>query len=140
MPAAASKVDAVTEAALSDTLFALADPTRRRMLQLLGEGPKPVGALLGEFELSAPAISKHLRVLRQCMLVEETRDATDARLRIYRLRPEPLDDLDAWLAHMRAFWELQLGAFADYVERTPVSRDRSTLAARRARGRKRRRA
>lgn len=120
---------AINESALSDTLFALADPTRRRLLQMLGEGPRPVGELLGEFALSAPAISKHLRVLRQCLLVEEERDASDARLRIYRLRPEPLADLDAWLSHMRAFWELQLDAFAAYVDgsagtTTPATRKR----------------
>ena len=85
------------------------------MVQMLGKGPKAVGELAGAFALSAPAISKHLRVLRHCLLVEEERHARDARLRIYRLRREPLDDLDAWLAHMRAFWEVQLGAFAEHV-------------------------
>jgi DNA-binding transcriptional ArsR family regulator len=107
--------DTRREELLSDTLYALADPTRRRMLQLLGTGPKPVGELVGEFALSAPAISKHLKVLRECMLVEESRGEGDARVRIYRLRPEPLEDLGAWLEHMRAFWTLQLDAFAGYV-------------------------
>ena len=60
------------------------------MVQMLGKGPKAVGELAGAFALSAPAISKHLRVLRHCLLVEEERHARDARLRIYRLRREPL--------------------------------------------------
>lgn len=100
---------------LSDTFAALADPTRRAMVQMLGQGQKPVGELAAAFELSAPAISKHLRVLRQCHLVYEQRDAGDARLRVYRLRLEPLNDLDAWLGHMRAFWAIQLDAFAAHV-------------------------
>ena len=101
---------------LSETFAALADPTRRAMVQMLGQGEKPVGELAAAFAISAPAISKHLRVLRHCLLVEEQRDPADARLRVYRLRTEPLHDLDAWLAHMRAFWQLQLGAFARHVE------------------------
>ena len=88
------------------------------MVQMLGQGPKAVGEIASAFALSAPAISKHLRVLRHGLIVEEERHARDARLRIYRLRREPLDDLDAWLAHMRTFWELQLGAFAAQVAAT----------------------
>lgn len=110
--------------ALSSTLAALADPTRRHIVQMLGEGPKPVGELAGAFHLSAPAISKHLRVLRHSLLVEEERHSGDARLRIYRLRPEPLENVDAWLAHMRKFWTLQLGAFAEHVQRR-ASRQKS---------------
>ena len=103
------------QAGLSETFAALADPTRRAMVQMLGQGQKPVGELAAAFALSAPAISKHLRVLRQSLLVEEQRDSSDARLRVYRLRPEPLHDLDAWLVHMRTFWALQLDAFAAHV-------------------------
>ena len=111
---------------LSATLAALADPTRRHMVQMLGKGPKAVGELAGAFALSAPAISKHLRVLRHSQLVIEERHTRDARLRIYRLRRERLEDLDAWLAHMRAFWELQLGAFAAHVVERAIA-DRSAV-------------
>ena len=115
---------------LSRTLAALADPTRRQLVQLLGNGPKPVNALLAEFSLSGPAISKHLRVLRHSLLVEEVQHDADARLRIYRLRREPFNDLQAWVQHMQAFWELQLGAFAAHVS----ARAGADETARRSRG------
>ena len=83
------------------TYDALAEPTRRRILDVLLDGPQPVGELTTRLGLSQPGTSKHLRVLREAGLVDVSRDA---QRRVYRLRPEPLADLDAWLAPYRRLW------------------------------------
>jgi DNA-binding transcriptional ArsR family regulator len=101
---------------LDTTLVALAEPTRRRVVELLREGPRPAGDLAAQATMTPPAMSRHLRVLRLSGLVEEQRDARDARLRIYRLRPEPFVALRGWLEQMQAFWTDQMSAFKDYVE------------------------
>ena len=103
---------------LDATLAALADPTRRRVVELLREGPRRAGDLASASRLSAPAMSRHLRVLRDCRLVEEERAEHDARLRMYRLRPEALAELQEWLHQMQSFWNEQLGAFKAHVEST----------------------
>src|SRR5215469_14415525 len=104
------------------TLAALADPTRRQVVELLRERPRRPGELAAAVATSGPAMSKHLRVLRASGLVEvetETAGAEhDARLRIYRLRPEPFMTLHAWLDQVQAFWADQLGAFKEYAEHT----------------------
>jgi DNA-binding transcriptional ArsR family regulator len=87
--------------AVSSTLDVLAEPTRRRILDVLLEGPSPVGDLTVRLGMSQPGTSKHLRVLREAGLVEVR---PDAQRRVYRLRPEPLADLDAWLAPYRRLW------------------------------------
>lgn len=79
----------------------LAEEHRRRILDLLRQGERPVGELVGHLTLSQPAVSKHLRVLRQAGLVESR---TEAQLRIYRLRPDTLREVDEWLAPYRTFW------------------------------------
>ncbi|WP_155368627.1 ArsR/SmtB family transcription factor [Catellatospora vulcania] len=106
---------------LDETLAALADPTRRRIVELLRDGPRRPGELSAAFEISAPAISRHLRVLRRSGIVEERGVDSDARLRVYRLRPEPIVALQAWLDQVQAFWTDQLGAFKAHAER--VSRE-----------------
>ena len=78
---------------------AIADPVRRRILVLLTAGPRPVGAIAAEFAVSRPAISRHLRVLREHGLVH---DEARGRERVYRLDVAPLAELDAWLAELRA--------------------------------------
>jgi len=90
---------------LDTTLAALADPTRRHVVELLRERPRRVGELAAACAMSGPAISRHLRVLRVSGLieVEEERFDQDARLRVYRLRPEPFVTLTAWLDQMQAF-------------------------------------
>ena len=107
---------------LDTTLAALADPTRRHVVELLRERPRRAGELAAAAAMSGPAMSRHLRVLRASGLVEveaeEERGAQDARLRVYRLRPEPFVELQAWLDQMQAFWNDQLGAFKEHVERT----------------------
>lgn len=99
------------------TLAALADPTRRRIVELLRQRPHRAGELVAEFEVSAPAVSRHLRVLRRSGLVREESLPDDARVRVYELRPEPLAALQAWLDQVQAFWTDQLGAFKEHAER-----------------------
>jgi DNA-binding transcriptional ArsR family regulator len=98
------------------TLAALADPTRRRIVELLRERPQRAGELAAAFDLSAPAVSRHLRVLRRSGLVAGRSVADDARLRVYELRRPPFTDLNAWLDQVQAFWTDQLGAFREHVE------------------------
>jgi DNA-binding transcriptional ArsR family regulator len=103
---------------LDATLAALADPTRRRVIELLREGPRPAGELAEAVSMSAAALSRHLRVLRGSGLVQAEAGGDDARLRVYSLRPERFTALQAWLDQVQAFWSEQLGSFKDHVERT----------------------
>jgi DNA-binding transcriptional ArsR family regulator len=84
-----------------DVFRAVADPTRRAILDRLRAGPAPVNALAADFEQSRPAISKHLRVLRQARLVHEERVG---RERLYQLDPAPLQQVAGWIEGYRAFW------------------------------------
>ena len=102
---------------LDDTLSALADPTRRRVVDLLRKRPHRAGDLARASRVSAPAMSRHLRVLRRTGLIEEQRNTEDARLRVYRLRPQPFRDLQSWLREVETFWTDQLGAFKIHAER-----------------------
>lgn len=102
---------------LDQTFTALADPTRRRVVDLLGKRPHRAGEIASAFGMSRPAMSRHLRVLRTTGLVEERRDAGDARARIYQLRPEPITELHAWVTDVQGFWEDQLASFAAHTER-----------------------
>ena len=99
------------------TLWALADPTRRRVVDLLRDGPRRAGDLATTVRMSAPAMSRHLRVLRSSGLVETQTVDHDARVRVYRLRREPFVALQAWLDQVQAFWDEQLAAFKDHAER-----------------------
>lgn len=81
--------------------MALSDPTRRRIVELLSRGERAAGEIVNAFEVSAPAISQHLKVLREAGLVEMR---ADAQRRIYRLNPEGLDEMDAWIRNVRRFW------------------------------------
>lgn len=100
---------------LDRTLGALADPTRRRLVELLRERPRRAGELAAAFGASAPAMSRHLRVLRTRGLVEEERVDDDARVRIFRLRREPFDALQLWLRELESFWSDQLESFGAHV-------------------------
>ena len=104
---------------LDRTLAALADPTRRQVVDLLRERPRRAGELASGCATSAPAMSRHLRLLRASGLVEVEAEQIDqdARLRVYRLRPEQFITLQAWLDHVQSFWNEQLGAFKAYAER-----------------------
>jgi DNA-binding transcriptional ArsR family regulator len=99
------------------TLAALADPTRRRIVELLRQRPQRAGELAAQFDITGPAVSRHLRVLRHSGLVEERGVDADARVRVYHLRGEPLTALRAWVDQVQAFWTDQLGGFKEHVER-----------------------
>jgi len=89
---------------------AIADPTRRRVLELVRDRELAAGEIAGEFEISRPAVSRHLRVLRNAGLVRERRAG---RLRLYRADPTPLDELGAWL---QAYWSGRLSALKALAE------------------------
>lgn len=90
----------------------LAEPTRRRMLDLLRDEEHTVGELVYALDMSQPAVSKHLRVLRDAGLVEAR---VDAQRRIYSLRAEPLAEVDAWLAPYRKFWRGRLASLKRHI-------------------------
>jgi DNA-binding transcriptional ArsR family regulator len=100
------------------TWSALADPHRRRVLELLRERPHPVGELVERLGLSQPATSKHLRVLRDVGLV---RMRIDAQRRVYGVDPRPLAELDAWLAPYRRMWDEHLDALERHLDRKDKS-------------------
>lgn len=92
---------------------ALADPTRRAVLDLLRGGSLPAGRIAEAFPVSRPAVSKHLRLLRRARLVRERREG---RRRLYELTPGPLKAVDAWLGSYRKFWEMNLGDLKTFME------------------------
>jgi DNA-binding transcriptional ArsR family regulator len=102
----------VTHAAEA-TFSALADPTRRAVLDLLRRGSLPAGRIAQAFPVSRPAISKHLRLLRRARLVQERREG---RHRFYRLNAEPLKAVDSWLNEYRIFWQSALTNLKTFVE------------------------
>ncbi len=108
--------------ALDRTLAALADPHRRRVIDLLRERPRRAGELAEAVRLSFPAMSRHLRTLRESRLVEEDRDPFDSRVRIYRLSPQPMADLKAWLGETEALWARQLAALRAHLEKAGKSK------------------
>src|ERR687887_2632394 len=95
-------------------LQVLAEPRRIQILELLRDGERPVGELVEGLGLSQPAVSKHLRVLKDAGLVEAR---ADAQRRLYRIRPEPLAELDDWLASYRQLWETHLDRLEDHLDR-----------------------
>ena len=99
------------------TLAALADPDRRRAVELLGQRPRRAGELADALKLPAPAMSRHLRTLKQSGLVEETHPEFDARVRIYALKDTALADLKIWLADTERLWMDQLAAFKSHIEK-----------------------
>lgn len=101
---------------LDPILTALADPTRRGVVELLQEGPLRAGELAEAFDMSAPTMSKHLRILRTRGLIEEQRLEDDARVRVFRLRREPFSVLQEWLAQVESFWTDQLASFKKHAE------------------------
>src|ERR1700745_2824541 len=95
------------------TFQALADPTRRAVLDLLRRGAQPAGQIASAFPVSRPAISKHLRLLRRAHLVREHREG---RHRVYQLNPEPLRAVDSWIEQYRTFWSHSLANLKSFVE------------------------
>ena len=100
-----------------DRIFAaLADPHRRRAVELLGERPRRAGELASALDLPAPALSRHLRLMKECGLVEESHPEFDARVRIYALKDGAMSELKRWLASTEEMWAAQLSAFKAHVE------------------------
>jgi len=98
---------------MASTFAVLADPSRREILDLLRAGERPVGDLVDRLTLTQPTVSKHLRVLREAGLVDVRQDA---QRRWYRLRPQPLAEVDAWLAPYRRMWEDSLDALERHLD------------------------
>ncbi|MCZ2823303.1 MULTISPECIES: ArsR/SmtB family transcription factor [unclassified Modestobacter] len=97
-----------------EALAALADPTRRQIVSLLAAGERGAGELAGQFPVSRPAISRHLRVLREAGLVQVR---VEGQRRVYALDPAPLSELDAWLAPYRRLWAQRLDALDTEIAR-----------------------
>ncbi len=98
---------------LSYTFHALADPTRRAILASLTTGQKTVSELAEPFDMTMPAITKHLKVLEKAKLIERSREA---QYRPCRLQPEPLKDIDEWLSEYRKFWEESFERLEEYLQ------------------------
>ena len=103
-------------AALDKTLAALADPARRQVVDLLRERPHAAGELAAKLGVAAPAMSRHLRTLRESGIVTDSHPAFDARVRVYALRREPLAALKAWVDAAEAMWAEELAAFKAHLE------------------------
>ena len=92
----------------------IAEPNRRAILSLLAASQQSVGDIERQLQMSQPTVSKHLRVLREAGFVEAT---VDAQRRLYRLKPEPLQEIDAWLAQFRQFWSAHVDALERHLDR-----------------------
>jgi DNA-binding transcriptional ArsR family regulator len=109
----------------------IAEPNRRAILSLLGSSQQSVGEIERQLRMSQPAVSKHLRVLRRAGFVEST---VDAQRRLYRLKPEPLQEMDAWLAQFRRFWSTHVDALERHLDRmdhpapTKTKKEKTTRA------------
>ena len=102
-----------------DVFEALADPTRRRVVQLLGARPHRAGELAHATGMSQPAMSRHLKILLTSGIVEDERVPEDARVRLFKMQPEPLIALQAFLDQLQAEWRTQLRSFKRHVETKP---------------------
>ena len=96
----------------------IAEPSRRAILSLLASSEQSVGEIERKLRMAQPTVSKHLRVLRDAGFVEST---VDAQRRLYRLRPEPLQEVDAWLAPFRRFWSAHVDALERHLDRIDES-------------------
>jgi DNA-binding transcriptional ArsR family regulator len=102
----------------------IAEPNRRAILGLLASSQLSVGDIERQLRMSQPTVSKHLRVLREAGFVEST---VDAQRRLYRLRPEPLQEIDSWLAQFRRFWSAHVDALERHLDRmAETTRKKST--------------
>ena len=104
-------------AAVDRVFSALADPTRRSVVELLGSGPRRAGELATRTRTSPPAMSRHLRVLLDAGIVTDERPKEDARARVFRLRPESMRAVNEWLERLQKEWDAQLRSFKQHVER-----------------------
>ena len=102
---------------LDRTLAALANPYRRRVVDLLRERPRRAGELAEAARISFPAMSRHLKTLRKSGLVEEDRQEFDSRVRVYRLSPQPMIDLNAWVDETETLWTRQLTSLKSHLQK-----------------------
>jgi DNA-binding transcriptional ArsR family regulator len=100
---------------MESTFAIIAEPSRRAILRLLAASERSVGDIEEELRLPQPSVSKHLRILREAGFVESR---VDAQRRLYRIRPEPLMEIDAWLAPFRRFWSAHIDALERHLDRT----------------------
>ncbi len=112
----------------------IAEPNRRAILSLLVSSEQSVGEIERRLRLPQPAVSKHLRILREAGFVES---AVDAQRRLYRLKPEPLQEVDAWLAPFRRFWSAHVDALERYLDRIESTKKDKTREPKRKRSRSR---
>jgi DNA-binding transcriptional ArsR family regulator len=105
----------VDDQQLDRLLPALADPTRRRIVDMLSERPRTATEIHRAFPIAAPAVSRHLRVLREAGVIGEREVPHDRRVRLYALQPEPIAEVSRWAEQLSAMWQAQLEAFKDYV-------------------------
>src|SRR6187401_2374512 len=109
----------------------LAEPNRRAILSLLAGSERSVGEIERQLRMPQTAVSKHLRVLREAGFVEST---VDAQRRLYRLKPEPFEEMDAWLAQFREFWSAHLDALERHLDRPdPMDKPQPTKRKKRRR-------
>lgn len=94
-------------------LSTLAEPNRVRIIELLRDGPRPVGEIAEKLRLRQPQVSKHLRILREAGFVQAH---PVAQQRVYQLRPKPFEELDSWLETFRRIWELRLDTLDEYLQ------------------------
>lgn len=106
-----------------ESLTALADPTRRKIVEMLGKGERAAGDIADRFAISGPAISQHLKVLREAKLVAVR---VEGQRRIYSLDPAGLDEIDDWLANVRRFWKRRLDALEQALRETPAKHRRKS--------------
>lgn len=111
--------------ALDATISALAEPTRRAVVELLLERPKRPVEMAESLGISAQALSRHLRVLRALGAITDDDEPGDARARVYRLRPEAFGPLNDWLMHVETFWQRQLGGFKQHAEARVLQESKS---------------
>src|SRR6202048_4972123 len=111
----------------------IAEPNRRAILSLLVSSQQSVGEIERQLRMPQPTVSKHLRVLREAGFVEST---VDAQRRLYQLKPQPLEEVDAWLAQFRRFWSAHVDALERHLDRMDQSIERATPTKRKTRKRR----
>jgi DNA-binding transcriptional ArsR family regulator len=107
---------------VEDIFVTLAEPSRREIVEILKRRPRRAGELSDLLDMSPQAMSRHLRMLRKTGLVQERIDETDARARVYSLRPERFVELQEWLEEIARFWTEQLHAFKEHAEKKKKKR------------------
>ena len=112
----------------------IAEPNRRAILSLLVSSQQSVGEIERKLRMTQPTVSKHLRVLREAGFVEST---VDAQRRLYQLKPEPLQEFDAWLTPFRRFWNTHVDALERHLDRMDMDKDQSTPTKKKTRRRRR---